>query len=159
MVRFVASMIYVNQASPDYPASVLREVINVAIGVCRFKQRWYQFVSADLDKNVFVTTKKDDARPFPVRGGSSVSHETLFTYGGDLNDCSGQTINPNDWDGFKSLLSKSPKITITTSADLTTGRTITSPACTVTLILSQIQDLSKDEWLTGLPCNPVKAGH
>ena len=156
LVRFVAPVIYANQASQEYSASVLREYINVVIGDCKFKQRWYQFVSVDLDNNGLVTTKKDDARPFPVRGGSSVSHETLFTYSGDLNDCSGQNINPNDWNEFNSRLSKAPKITVMTSADLTNGRTLQSSACTVTLFVNQIQDLSKREWITGLPCrHPV----
>jgi hypothetical protein len=156
LVRFVVPVVYANQASQEYSASILREYINVVVGDCKLTQRWYQSVTVDLDNNGLVTTKKDDAVPFPVKGGSSISHETLFTFKGDLDDCFGENITLNDWHEFNSRLSKAHKITVFTSADLTNGRTLQSSACTVTLAVPAIQELSEREWITGLPCGALK---
>jgi hypothetical protein len=162
-VRFIASMTYINDASPDYPDVVLREGISLDLAGCTLTQQWYEFGNSDISphSDELLFTKRQPARPFTLRGGNAQSHETLFMFVGDNSPC--QIKSPNDWDAFTSLLadslrnskSQSSSITINTSAALASGKTVSAPACRITFVPKEIEILQHEPyWITKL-CSAV----
>jgi len=156
--NFVGTMSYVNEASPDYPATVLRETLWINVGGCIFHQVWNQFVRVALQgENGETPIPVDDARPFPVTGSSSPSHETLFGPQRTASCPTGQDPkrggeDPNRWDVFNRRLGQEKKLTVTSCVELTTKHSLSS-TCVANFSDQALQELLKPNvQATKIPC-------
>ena len=78
-VRVAAPMSYTNTAPAQYAATIKAESVDMRVGPVLSHQKWLSFAQLRRDGSRFAPQIVSDASPFPIPGGSSVSHSTLFS--------------------------------------------------------------------------------
>lgn len=78
-VRIAAPMSYTNTAPAQYAATIKAESVDMQVGHVLSHQKWLSFAQLRRDGSRFDPQLISDASPFPIPGGSSVSHSTLFS--------------------------------------------------------------------------------
>jgi len=79
VVRVAAQMSYTNSSSAQYSGSVKSEQVTLKIGAVSATERSVTFAQLRREGSHFSPAVISDAAPFPVSGGGSVSHSTLFS--------------------------------------------------------------------------------
>jgi hypothetical protein len=78
LLGIVAPMSYVNTGGAGYNGTVHREIIRFQLGAKIFEYTWQEFGRSTSEGRELIFNTMGEARPFPVNGGSSDSHETRF---------------------------------------------------------------------------------
>jgi hypothetical protein len=151
MVRFVATMSYVNEGDVGRSGTVRREYLRFAVKDRTYEHRWYEFVSSDIKGGKLQVERISEARPLTLLGGGSASHETLFAPW--ETECAAQKMgcdtgaNFVSWDKFLEDIKATKRVVISTSADVYL-RSSVSASCIIALRDWEIEILEKEELLT-----------
>ncbi|MEX3954167.1 hypothetical protein AB4Y40_41675 [Paraburkholderia sp. EG287B] len=79
VIRVAAQMSYTNTASAQYAGSIKSEQVTLTIGPLKSVQKWLSFAQLRREGEIFDPKILADAAPFPIPGGGSISHSTLFS--------------------------------------------------------------------------------
>jgi hypothetical protein len=78
VVRFAATINYVNSGEATYGAVVRKERLTYTLASKKFEQDWQSFQDIDRSETSILFRNQTSARPTPVPGASAISHTTIF---------------------------------------------------------------------------------
>ena len=77
-LRLSARMAYANSGQPGYNSIIVEEVVKFTLDGREFEQVGQSYETFRYEAGKLVKDFDSDAKPLPVNGGSSESHETFF---------------------------------------------------------------------------------
>jgi hypothetical protein len=152
-VHVAARLSYINGASADYGAVIIRERMVLEIGGTLFENYWFQFGDIDIKAgthNEIDFKGRASASAFEIEGGASKTHETLFqpwpipcpeTEG---PECPYKNYLP--WNDFMRMLEDGSTLTIEFYGDTVSKDESVKGVCSVAITPVVIEKLAEDAW-------------
>jgi hypothetical protein len=157
-----ADMTYVNKALVDSRSLLKRESVRFDFSPTNaasrtYELRWSGYVQTKSDANGNLSPSRvDDVRPFVIRGGESIGHQTQFLpqfVPCQTNGCN-KRLNFLAWDDFINVLKSKisdktrTKLTFELMADVEGKQIPVKSNCTIILDATDVESATKNKILT-----------
>lgn len=154
-LRIGAPMSYVNKGRIGYNSVVTFEAVEFSLGNSLRRQVWGGEYDLQPEGSNLTAERKGASAPFPVNGGSAVSHFVLFasapTNCSDEDSSCGRFMNYLNKSEFLNHISQSTELVFTFYSHILGVRQEEMVRCTVSINQAFFDNLIFNSWIS-VPC-------